>query len=85
MNEPIHILSSLLQFVIGFVAEVKLGVFFVTAKEEKNICLVLKKMGHSQPTTPIQCDESTVNGIAYDTVKKQQSRPMEMHYFLIAD
>ena len=38
-------------------------------------------MGHSQPPTPIHCDNATVVGIANKTVKKHRSGLMEMRYF----
>ena len=42
-------------------------------------------MGHPQPPTPIHCDNATAVGIANETVKKHQSRPMEMRYFHSCD
>ena len=42
-------------------------------------------MGHPQLPTPICCDNSTVVGIANNTVKRQQSRLMEMRFFWVAD
>ena len=42
-------------------------------------------MGHTQPPTPIHCDNETVVIIANDTVKKHRSRPMEMRYFYSCD
>ena len=38
-------------------------------------------MGHPQPHTLIHCNNVTAVGIANETVKKHQSRPMEMRYF----
>ena len=42
-------------------------------------------MGHKQPTTPIHTDNKTAAGIANSTVKRQQSRAMDMRYFWIVD
>ena len=42
-------------------------------------------MRHPQPPTPIHCDNATAVGIANETVKKHQSRPMEMRYFYSYD
>ena len=43
--------------------------------------LTLEEMGHTQPPTPIHCDNETAVGTANETVKKHCSRPMEMRYF----
>ena len=42
-------------------------------------------MGHTQPPTPIHCDNATTVGIANETVKKYQSCLMEMRYFYSCD
>jgi hypothetical protein len=34
---------------------------------------MLADMGHSQPKTPVHCDNATAVGIANNTVKRQQS------------
>jgi hypothetical protein len=47
--------------------------------------LTLKKMGHPQPPTPINCDNSTAVGIANNTVKRHCSRSMEMQFVWVAD
>ena len=42
-------------------------------------------MGHPQPPMLVHCNNSTVMGIANNTVKRQQSPSMEMRFFLVAD
>jgi hypothetical protein len=42
-------------------------------------------MGHPQPPTPINCNNSTTVGIANNTIKGQRSRSMEMQFFLVED
>ena len=58
---------------------------FLNAKEAKIIRLALEELGHPQPPTPMHCDNATSVGIANNTVKRQQSRSMEMRYFYICD
>jgi hypothetical protein len=50
-----------------------------------NLLTRTKKMGHPQPPTPINCNNSTVVGIANNTVKWQHSQSMEMRIFWVAD
>ncbi len=38
-------------------------------------------MGHPQPKTPVHCNNATAVGIVNNTIKRQQSRSMEMRFF----
>jgi hypothetical protein len=85
LNGAIHVISTILKFVAALAAEAELGALFVNAKEGRIIRLILHELGHTQPPTPIHCDNSTAAGIANNTIKRQRSRSMEMRYFWIAD
>ncbi len=43
--------------------EVELGALFLNVKEVVHICQMLVEMGHPQPQTPIQTDNSTPEGV----------------------
>jgi hypothetical protein len=42
-------------------------------------------MGHPQPQTPVHCNNATAVGIANNTIKRQQSRFMDMQFFWVGD
>ena len=42
-------------------------------------------MGHTQPPTPVQVDNSTALGIATGTIKKRKSKAMNMRFYWIRD
>jgi hypothetical protein len=44
-------------------AEAELGAIFINAKEAVHMRRILQEMGHSQPRTPIQTDNSTAEGV----------------------
>lgn len=75
----------MLKFLASSAAEAKLGALFINGKETKILRLILEEMGHSQPPTPVHCDNKTATGIANDTLKRQRSRSMEMRYFWVTD
>ena len=85
LNVVIHVLCTILRFVAASAAEAELGALFLSAKEAKIMCLTLEELGHPQPATPIHIDNSTKVGIVNNTVKRQKSRSMEMHYFWLLD
>jgi hypothetical protein len=66
-------------------AEAKFGALFLNAQEAKVFRLVLAKLGHPQPPTPIHIDNTTTVGIVNNTIKRQRSRLMEMQYFWLSD
>ena len=58
-----------MKFVAASAAEARLGALFMNSKDATVIRLILAEMGHTQPLTPIYCDNKTALGIANDTVK----------------
>ena len=85
INGSIHVLCGILKLVVCSAAEAELAALFLNMREAKILRLMLEEMGHTQPATPVHCDNSTAVGIANDTVKKQRSRSMEMRFFWITD
>ena len=83
VNGNIHILCNILNSFVTSAAEAKLGALFMNAKEGKVIWLILKELGHPQPSTPIHCDTKTAAGMVNDTVKKYPSCSMEMKFFWV--
>jgi hypothetical protein len=55
------------------------------SQEAKVIRLVLKKLGHLQPPTPIHIDSTTTVGIVNNTIKRQWSQAIETGYFWLLD
>jgi hypothetical protein len=84
-NGAIHITCTILKLVAASAAEAELGAFFLNAQDAKVLRLVLKELGHSQPPIPIHIDNTTTVGIVNNTIKRQQSRAMEMRYFWLLD
>jgi len=85
LNGAIHVTCTILKLVAASAAEAELGALFLNAQEAKVIRLVLAKLGHPQPPTPIHIDNTTTVGIVNNTIKQQQSRSMEMRYFWLLD
>ena len=85
LNGAIFIMCGILKCVVASAAEAELAALFIDVKEGKIIRMTLEEMRHEQPPTPMHCDNITATGIANDTVKKQQSRSMEMRFFWITD
>ena len=76
INGAIYVFCLILKFVFASAAESGLVDLLLNAKEGKFSRILLKELGHNQPSTLIQCDNVTSSGIANDTTKKQLFRSM---------
>ena len=85
MKRAVHSSCTVLKLVAASAAEAELGELFLNAQEVKMTRLALQEMGHSQPPTPMHCDNAAATGTANGTVKRQRSRAMEMRCFWVFD
>ena len=72
-NGPILNIAKILRNVMSSATEAEVGALFLNAKEGTVLRTTLEEMGHPQPPTPLQTDNSTANGIINGTVKQQRS------------
>jgi hypothetical protein len=80
INSAFNVNATILQFVVASAAEAELGALFHNCQDGIIIRQTLADMGHPQPETPVHCDNTTAVEIAKNTVKRQQSRSMEMRF-----
>ena len=60
--------------VMGSAAEAEIGATYINGQEYVPILTTLAKMGHPQPPTPMQVDNSTAEGFANRTIKQKRSK-----------
>ena len=66
--------ATIIKSMMSLAAEAELGALFIHAKEAAHICNILTKMGHPQPRTPIQADNSNKdNAYAFPLAMQPQS------------
>jgi hypothetical protein len=61
-------------------AKAKLGALYINARETIPMQLLLKEMGHKQPPTPIQTDNSTTHGVVTNNIQPQCTKAMDMRF-----
>ena len=66
-------------------AEAEVGALFVNGQDAIPLRNTLIELGHPQPPTPIQTDNSTAAGFANDTIKQKRSKAMDMRFYWIKD
>jgi hypothetical protein len=84
-NGPIHTIAKIMRNVMASAAEAEMGALFINTKEGVSLQTALLKMGHPQPTTPVQTDNSTAFGIVQNTVKQVRSKTMDMRFYWVRD
>ena len=84
-NGAIYVLSSILKIVLASTAEVDIGAPFTNAQEALPIRQMLCDIGHPQPTTPMQVDNTIAFGFANSIIKQKRSKSIDMNYYWIQD
>jgi hypothetical protein len=77
------IISKILKHVMSSSAEAETGSVFLRAKETTILRITLEEMGHTQPPTPLQTDNTTATGYINDTIKQRRTHAMDMHFYWI--
>lgn len=81
VNGAIHVLSAIMKNVLSSAAEAEVAALFENSQEACSRRTTLAELGHPQPPTPIQTDNSIAHGIVNDTVKQKRSKAMDMRFY----
>ena len=85
LNGPILNPTGVIKVVVSSAAEAETAGVFTNMKEAVALRTALEEMGHPQPPTPIQVDNSTACGIANDTIKQRRSKAIDMRFYWVQD
>ena len=84
-NGAILNIAQIIKNVMSSAAEAELGALFVCAREAVYIRNILKEMGHPQPPTPIQTDNSTAEGVVNRKIQPKRTKAMDMRFHWLRD
>jgi hypothetical protein len=84
-NGAILTIASIIKAVMSSAAEAELGALYLNAKEAIHIRQILTEMGHPQPRTPIQTDNSTAAGVVNSTIQPKRTKAMDMRFHWLRD
>eukprot|EP00957_Ditylum_brightwellii_P099897 7612312-Ditylum_brightwellii.AAC.1 len=71
--------------VMASAAEAELGALFKNAKEAVVLRTTLQELGHQQPATPIQVDNSVTHEIVNSDIQQQKSKAIDMRFYWVKD
>jgi hypothetical protein len=84
-NGAILIISKVLKHVMSSAAEAEIGAVFINAKEGSVLSTTLEELGHKQPPTPMETDNTTATGYINGTIKQKRTKAMDMCFYWIKD
>jgi hypothetical protein len=84
-NGAVLTIAQIIDAVMSSAAEAELGALFINAKEAVLMRRILQEMGHAQPRTPIQTDNSTVEGVINARVRPKRTKSMDMQFEWLLD
>jgi hypothetical protein len=80
-NGAIITISQIIKAVMSSAAEAELGALFINSQEAVPQRQLLEEMGHPQPPTPMQIDNTTALGVVQNNVlKKLKAMDMRFHW-----
>jgi hypothetical protein len=79
-NGAILNISKILNAVMSSAAEGELGALYINARKAIPMRQLLEEMGHKQPKTPIQTNNSTALGVVNKNIQQQCTKAMDMRF-----
>lgn len=77
-NGTILNVAEIIKQVMSSASEVELGAFYINGGKAVKLPMILEEMGHLQPLTPMQTDNSTAEGIINKKVQTKHTKAMDM-------
>jgi hypothetical protein len=84
-NGAILNIAKVINAIVSSAAEAELGALFINAKEAVYLRCILVKMGHPQPKTPIETDNSTAEGFINSKIQPKRTKSMDMQFEWLKD
>ena len=84
-NGAIHTTCEIIKNVMSAASEAERGATFINCKATIPLRITLEEMGHAQPPTPVQIDNSTTEGIMNSTMKQKGPKAMDMRFYWVQD
>jgi hypothetical protein len=67
------------------VTEAELAALYITAREAVYIHIILQELGHAQPATPLQMDNSIAEAIINGKIQPKRTKAMDMRFHWLRD
>jgi hypothetical protein len=79
-NGAVLNISKILKAVKSSAAKAELGALYINASETIPMRHLLEEIGHKQPSTPIQTDNSAAHGVITNNIQPCRTKAMDMRF-----
>ena len=77
-NRAVVTIYQIIKAVMSSMVEAEMGALFINFKEAIPARHALKTMGHKQPPTPMQTDNTTTHGVVTNNIARKCLKSMDM-------
>ena len=84
-NGAILNIAHIIKHVMSSATEAELAALYISAREAVYIRIILNEMGHKQPPTPVQTDNSMAEGVINSKVQPKRTKAMDMRFHWLRD
>jgi hypothetical protein len=74
------IVSKVLKHVMSSAAKKEIGAVFINAKEDTFLRTTLEELGHTDPPTPMETDNTTATGYSNGAIKQKRTKAIDMRF-----
>jgi hypothetical protein len=79
-NGAVLNIAHIINHVMSSATEAKLTALYIMAREAVYIRIIPEEMGHKQPPTPLQTDNSMAEAVTNGTIQPKQTKAMDMRF-----
>ena len=79
-NGAMHTVTQIIKTIMSSAAEAEIEALYINCRKATPAQHLLEAMGHCQPPTPIQTDNSTVLGVATNKIQPKWTKAMDMRF-----
>jgi hypothetical protein len=83
-NDAVFTIAQIIKAVMSLAAKAKIGALYINCWEAVPACHTIEILGHPQPPTPIQTNNTMTQGVVNDNVMKKL-KAMDMKYHWLWD
>ena len=84
-NGAVLNIVQIIKRVVTSAAEAEIGALFINTRNAIPARYQLEEMGHKQPATPVQTDNSTAFGFVTRNINPKQTKAAAMNYWYMRD
>jgi hypothetical protein len=84
-NGAILNIAHIIKHVMASATEAELAALYIVAREAVYIRIILEEMGHKQPATPLQTDNSMAEAVVNGKVQPKRTKAMDMRFHWLRD